>query len=257
VVSLMLSDVVGDRLEVIASGPTVGDPSTWAEVGAICERYRLWQSLPKEVRRRLEQGMAGELAETPKPGEPEVASVLNLVVASNRQALAAAARRAEELGYRASILGATIEGETREVARAHAALAHEVLECGHPLAPPCCLLSGGETTVALEPGHGMGGRNQEFALAAALELQALERVLVLSAGSDGTDGPTESAGAQADGQTVTRARALGQAAEEHLVRHDAYPFFRALGDLVITGPTRTNVMDIRLLLVGPPEADVE
>jgi hydroxypyruvate reductase len=250
VVSLIVSDVVGDRLDVIASGPTVADSGTWQEVGQIVGSYGLWDRLPPAVAARLRSGLAGELAETPKPGDPMLAGVSNLVVAGNRQALLAAARRADQLGYRPLILSSTVEGETREVARVHAAMAREVVQSGHPLPPPCCLISGGETTVNLGDDFGLGGRNQEFALAAAWELEGLEGVLVLSAGTDGSDGPTDAAGAQADGQTMARARALGLEAKDYLARHDAYNFFAPLGDLLITGPTRTNVMDLRLVLAG-------
>jgi hydroxypyruvate reductase len=147
------------------------------------------------------------------------------------------------------ILSSTIEGETKEIARMHAAMAREIVQTGHPLEPPCCLISGGETTVTLSEDHGLGGRNQEFALAAALDLADLQGVLVLSAGTDGTDGPTDAAGAQADGQTVARARELGLDPRRYLQGNDAYHFFQALDDLVVTGPTLTNVMDVRLVMV--------
>ncbi len=250
VISLIVSDVVGDRLDVIASGPTVGDGSTWAQVGDIFDRYGLWEKLPIPVRERARAGLAGQLPDTPKPGEQWFARVSNLVIASNRQALTAASEKARGLGYRPLILSSTIEGETREVARVHAALAQEVRASGHPLAAPCCLISGGETTVTLGERPGKGGRNQEFALAAALDIAGLEGVLVVSAGSDGTDGPTDAAGAWADGQTVARAASRGLKARDFLARHDAYGFFAPLGDLIITGPTRTNVMDVRLVLLG-------
>jgi hydroxypyruvate reductase len=253
VVSLIVSDVVGDRLDVIASGPTVADNSTWAEVGEIFDRYALWEQLPATVAERARLGLAGRIPDTPKPGDPLLARVSNTVIAGNRQALAAMALEARELGYAPLILSSTIEGETREVARVHAALAREVKASGHPLAAPCALISGGETTVnlsqSLGQGHGKGGRNQEFALAAALDLRGMEGVLLASVGSDGSDGPTDAAGAWADGQTVARAVALGLNARDFLARHDAYNFFAPLKDLVITGPTRTNVMDVRLALI--------
>ncbi len=249
VISLIVSDVVGDRLDVIASGPTVGDTSTWRDCREILARYGIWDQVPGTVRGRIEKGLAGELAETPKPGEPELALVSNLIVAGNRGALDHAAAKAGELGYAPLILSSTIEGETADVARMHAAMGREARDTGHPAAPPCCLISGGETTVTLGEGAGKGGRNQEFALAAALDLQGLSGVLALSAGSDGTDGPTDAAGAQADGATCARAREMGLNPRSHLARHDAYPFFQALDDLIVTGPTRTNVMDVRLVLV--------
>jgi hydroxypyruvate reductase len=250
VVSLIVSDVVGDRLDVIASGPTVADNSTWSDVREIFDRYALWEQLPAPVRARAQAGLAGQVPDTPKPGDPLLARVSNTVIAGNRQALAAMAARAGQLGYAPLILSSTIEGETREVARVHAALVREVKASGHPLAPPCCLISGGETTVTLGPSHGKGGRNQEFALAAALDLRGMKGVLLASVGSDGSDGPTDAAGAWADGETVARAAALGLKARDFLAPHDAYNFFAPLGDLVVTGPTRTNVMDVRLALIA-------
>ena len=250
VISLIVSDVVGDRLDVIASGPTVGDQSTWREMAAILERHRIRDQVPEPVRRRLEAGLAGTIPDTPKPGQADLAGVTNLVVASNFQALTAAAVQAQALGYRPLILSSSIEGETKDVARLHAALAQEVLRSGHPLPGPCCLISGGETTVNLGQQFGQGGRNQEFVLAAAPDIAGLEGVLILSAGTDGTDGPTDAAGGMCDGSTIARGRSLGLRAAEHLDRHDAYPYLAALDDLIITGPTRTNVMDVRLVLVA-------
>ncbi len=250
VLSLIISDVVGDRLDVIASGPTVGDASTWAECQEILRRYHIEQEVPEPVRQRIAAGLRGETPDTPKPGDTELAGVHNLIIASNRQALDQAAAKARDLGYTPLILSSTIEGETKDIARMHVALAREVMESGHPLPRPCCLISGGETTVTLGPDAGKGGRNQEFALAAALDLEGLEGVLALSAGTDGTDGPTDAAGALSDGRSVARAREKGLDPRGFLERHDAYHFFQELGDLVITGPTRTNVMDIRLMLIG-------
>ena len=248
-ISLIVSDVVGDPLDVIASGPTVADASTWADVRGVLRRYGLLHQVPPVVRQRLEMGVAGRLADTPKPGQDFFDRVRNLIVAGNRQALLAGLARAGELGYRGLLLSSSLTGEARVLGGVLAALAREVCASGHPLAPPCCLISGGESTVTLGPAPGQGGRNQELALAAALGLQGLEGVLLLSAGSDGSDGPTDAAGALAHGQSVPGGLALGLRARRHLERHDAYPFFEALGDLFITGPTRTNVMDIQILLV--------
>jgi hydroxypyruvate reductase len=249
VVSLIISDVVGDRLDVIASGPTVPDLSTWADCRDILTRYGIWDQVPGPVRARIEQGLAGELPDTPKPGDAELAGVVNLIVSNNRGAVERAAAQARELGYTPLVLSTTIEGETAPIARMHAALARECLTSGQPAAPPCCLLSGGETTVTLGPDPGMGGRNMEFALAAALDLAGTSGVLAVSLGTDGTDGPTDAAGAWADGQSVAWGAELGLEARDFLSRHDAYNFFKPLGDLIITGPTRTNVMDLRLMLV--------
>jgi len=250
VVSLIVSDVVGDRLDTIASGPTVPDHSTWGDCREILGRYGIWEQTPVSVRERIQLGLDGEFPDTPKPGEPQLSKVLNLIVAGNRQALDYASAKAKELGYAPLILSSTIEGETYDVARMHAAMTREVRQTGHPLAPPCCLISGGETTVTLGDNPGKGGRNMEFALACALDLEGLDKVLALSAGTDGTDGPTDAAGAQADGDTASRARKKGLAPRDFLQRHDAYNFFQPLGDLIMTGPTRTNVMDIRLMLIG-------
>jgi hydroxypyruvate reductase len=247
---LLVSDVVGDAPEVIASGPTAPDPSRYADAWAIVERYGLSATAPPAVLRHLRAGVDGCVPETPKPGDPVLSRVRNLVIANNRDALAAAARRARALGFSPLILSSSIEGEAREVARVHAALAREVRATGHPLPAPACLISGGETTVTLRDG-GTGGRNQEFVLAAALEIEGLDEVVILSAGTDGTDGPTDAAGAMADGMTVSRARSVGLDPVRSLRAHDAYPFFERLGDLVVTGPTGTNVMDIRLILIGP------
>ncbi len=256
VVNLMLSDVLGDDLSVIASGPAVPDPSTYADAWRIVARYGLEPELPPALRARLEAGRRGEAPETPKPGDPVFARVVNVVVGSNRQAVDAAAAEAERRGYTPLVLSTFVDGETRDVARVHAAIAREVEAAGRPVAAPACLLSGGETTVTLR-GEGLGGRNQEFALAAGLALSGypdgappLARTTVLSGGTDGTDGPTDAAGALADTALMAEAAARGLDAAAHLARHDSYRFFQPVGGLVVTGPTRTNVMDVRVVLVG-------
>ncbi len=245
VVSLILSDVIGDDLEVIGSGPTAPDPSTFAEALAVLDKYDLRRQVHEVVRTRLEAGARGEIEETPK----SVPNAYNLVVGSNRLAVNAAAAKAKELGYRTMILSTTIAGETREVARVHAAIAREIVASGHPLKAPACVLSGGETTVTVR-GNGLGGRNQEFALAAAFDIAGLRNVAILSAGTDGTDGPTDAAGAVADGGTLARARKAGLDASRFLENNDSYRFFAALGGLIHTGPTNTNVMDLRIVLAG-------
>jgi hydroxypyruvate reductase len=249
VFTLILSDIVGDPLDAIASGPTVPDPTTYADALAILDKYHIREEIPASIRTHLEAGAAGKIPETPKPDDPLFGRVKSVMVASNIQALEAARAEAERLGFRAIILSSFIEGETREIARMHAALALEVRASGHPVKPPVCLITGGETTVTLR-GKGKGGRNQEFALASALDIAGQPDVVVLSAGTDGTDGPTDAAGALVDGDTVKRAVGLGLKPRAALDGNDAYPFFERLGDLVITGPTRTNVMDVRLVLVG-------
>jgi len=250
VLSLLLSDVIGDPLDVIASGPTAPDTSTFAAAWAVIEKYGLPGKIPAAACQLLEQGLAGKVEETPKPDDPCFRRVTNRIVGSNRLAVDAAARRARELGYRPLVLSTTIEGETRDIAAMHAAIAREIVATGRPARPPVCVISGGETTVTLR-GSGLGGRNQEFALAAAIALEGTPGVLAFSAGTDGTDGPTPAAGAMADGATVSRAAALGLDARRMLADNDSYPFFERLGDLVMTGPTGTNVMDVRLMLVRP------
>jgi hydroxypyruvate reductase len=249
VLSLLLSDVIGDDLDVIGSGPTAPDASSFASARSVLEKYGLLEQTPASVRERIERGVRGEILDTPKPSDGMFRRVQNLVVGSNALAVAAAAAKAKELGLRPLVLSTRIEGETRDVARMHAAIAKEVSASGRPVKPPACLISGGETTVTLR-GDGLGGRNQEFALAAAIDLAGCPETVVLSGGTDGTDGPTDAAGAIADGKTVARAQAAGLDPGRFLATNDSYHFFEPLGDLLKTGPTNTNVMDVRLVLVG-------
>jgi hydroxypyruvate reductase len=248
-ITLVLSDVVGDRLDAIASGPTVPDPSTYQDCLDIVARYDLLERLPASVRAHLQRGQIGGCPDTPKVGDAAFARCQTVIIGNNRLALQAAHKIAQALGYKTLILSSSIQGETRDIARMHAAIAQEIRHSGVPLAPPACVISGGETTVTMR-GNGKGGRNQEFVLAAALDIADLERVVVLSGGTDGTDGPTNATGAVADGQTRARARALGLEPEQFLRRNDSYHFFTALDDLLFIGPTGTNVMDIHVLLVG-------
>jgi hydroxypyruvate reductase len=248
-ITLVLSDVVGDRLDVIASGPTVPDPTTYQDCLEILRRYDLLPRLPVSVRAHLQRGQAGELADTPKATDPAFACSQTVIIGSNRMALQAACAEAQGRGYKTLLLSSSLQGETRHIARMHAAIVREIRQSGAPLLPPACVITGGETTVTIR-GDGLGGRNQEFALAAALDIAGLEGVAVLSGGTDGTDGPTPAAGARADGSTVARAHALGLAPQTCLRRNDSYHFFHALDDLLITGPTGTNVMDMHILLVG-------
>jgi glycerate 2-kinase len=247
VVALMLSDVIGDALDVIGSGPTAPDASTFSLAWQVIEKYELQDRIPGVVRHRLEAGLLGEIDETPKPGDACFRRVQNVIVGSNRLAVDAAARAARERGYRPVVLSTLIEGETRDIASMHAAILKEAIASGRPARPPVCFISGGETTVTIR-GEGLGGRNQEFALACAIALEGIPGAAALSGGTDGTDGPTDAAGAIADGRTLERAQKLGLDAAEYLARNDSYHFFDALGDLIRTGPTGTNVMDIRLLL---------
>ncbi len=238
--TLVLSDVIGDDLDVIGSGPTVPDRSTFADARAIFDKYRIWSKLPAAVRNRF----TSAVGETPKPGDKIFEKTRTIIVGSNALAVDAAVLEARRLGFHTLVLSTFIEGEAREVARLHAAVAKELRATGRPIQTPACVISGGETTVTIR-GQGLGGRNQEFALAAALDIAGLSDTLILSAGTDGTDGPTDAAGALVDGTTLTR----GRNAAAFLANNDSYHFFEAIGDLIKTGPTGTNVADIHLILV--------
>jgi hydroxypyruvate reductase len=248
VIGFILSDVVGDPLDVIGSGPTVPDRSTYEDAWEILRKFDLIHRVAPSIQKHLSLGKEGKIQETPKPGEAVFEKVHNLIIGSNILALRSAEREASCLGLHTAILSSAIVGDTREAARFHSAIAKEVLSSGYPLRRPACIISGGETTVTIK-GNGLGGRNQEFALAAALEIQGFEKIVLLSGGTDGTDGPTDAAGAIADHTTIERARAMGLNPKAHLENNDAYPFFQRLGDLLITGPTHTNVMDVRIILV--------
>jgi hydroxypyruvate reductase len=251
-VSLILSDVIGDRLDVIASGPTVPDESTFADCTEIIQRYDLVSRLPETVAEYFRQGAAGIVAETPKVGDPAFSRVQNLIVGNNRGALLAAQEQAISLGYKTMILSSQIEGEAREVAQVFAAIGKEICQAGLPISPPACVLAGGEPTVTIQ-GKGKGGRNQELALACAISIDGWDRIFLLSAGTDGTDGPTDAAGAIVSGLTCRRARQADLNPYSYLLANDSYSFFESLGDLLKTGPTRTNVMDIICMLVGDSE----
>ncbi|HEX4227400.1 MAG TPA: glycerate kinase [Bryobacteraceae bacterium] len=244
IVGLLLSDVIGDPPDVIGSGLTAPDVSTCDDALRVLNKYEPSCKIPDRVRQAIERGQ-----ETPKPGDAIFDRVHNVIVGSNRLALAAAATEAKARGYRTLVLSSSMQGESREIARAHAQILREVIASGNPVRPPACLLAGGETAVTVR-GAGKGGRNQEFALAAAIDLQSSPNCLVLSAGTDGTDGPTDAAGALASGDTIRRACLMDLDAVKSLAGNDSYPFFDALGDLIRTGPTGTNVMDIHLLLAG-------
>lgn len=243
VVTLLISDVPGDAPEVIASGPTVPDPTTCADALAILTRHGI--ELPPAARAGLESGAF----ETPKPGDPRFAGHAVHMIATPQQSLEAAAAVARAAGVEAHILSDEIEGESREVGKVHAALARAVARRGTPFAKPCVILSGGETTVTVRSKGGRGGRATEFLLGCAIALQGEPGVHVLAADTDGIDGVEDNAGAVVTPDTLARAGALGLKAQAFLDRHDAYPFFSALGDLVVPGPTFTNVNDFRALLV--------
>ncbi len=253
-VSLMISDVPGDRLDVIASGPTVGDPSTFSDGLAVLTKYHIRHHIPLSVLNHMQNGAAGILPETPDPDDPVFKNSLNLIAASGKDALAAAAKKAAVSGYHTHILGAEIQGDTRAAAHFHTAAAKKIQRTAMPAPAPACLLSGGETTVVIQ-GKGKGGRNQEFALSAAIDIRDEQGMVILSGGTDGTDGPTDAAGAVVDTRTIEKAETAGLNPEQFLDNNDAYHFFKKTGDLLITGPTGTNVMDIRVVMVGEGEAE--
>lgn len=248
VISLILSDVVGNPLDVIASGPTVPDTTAFQDAWWVLERYGLTNAAPKSIRDWLQAGLAGKVPDTPKEGDEIFSRVQNLLVASNELAAEAALTRARESGFNTLLLSTFVEGEAREIAKLYAAVAKEIVHYGRPLARPACVIGGGETTVTIK-GNGKGGRNQEMALSAAMKIAGLDDVLVLPAATDGTDGPTDATGAIADGSTVARAKEAGLDPADYLARNDSYHFFEKLGDLVTTGPTNTNVNDLTFVFV--------
>ncbi len=239
-----LSDVVGDDLSVIASGPTVPDRTTFRDAVLVLQQFDLWEKAPASVRMHLRRGREDPSMETPKPGRPAFERALTVLIGSNRDALRAAAAEAGRRGYAVRIVSDRVTGEAREVGRRQAEAALAVRDA------PVCLLWGGETTVAVR-GAGKGGRNQELALAAALALEGASRpVAFLSGGTDGRDGPTDAAGAWGTNETIPDARARGLDPEAFLENNDAYTFFEHVGTLLKPGPTHTNVMDVQIALVG-------
>lgn len=244
IVSLLISDVPGDDPSVIASGPTVPDASTFADARAILERYRI--EPPSAVRRHLETAAD----ETPKPGDPRLAGAEVKIIARPQRSLEAAAETAREAGFTPLLLGDALEGEAAEVGKLMAGIARSVLRHGHPVRPPCVLLSGGETTVTVK-GGGRGGRNVEFLLSLAVALHGTEGVWALAGDTDGIDGAEEVAGAVITPDTLERARARGFDPKAVLADNDAHRLFGALGDHIVTGPTLTNVNDFRAILIAP------
>jgi glycerate 2-kinase len=240
VLTLALSDVIDDPLDVIASGPTAPDPTTFVDALEVLERRGVLDRAPRSIVERLREGAVGAVAETPKPGDPVFARVTNLVIGNNSLVVEAAAAEAERLGYRPHVLTRALQGEARDVARSLVARARA-------LPRSSALIAGGETTVTVR-GAGQGGRCQEFALAAALALGAEESLVVLAAGTDGTDGPTDAAGGLVDAGTLARGRAAGADADRALLDNDAHRFLTAAGDCVVSGPTNTNLLDLYLIL---------
>ena len=248
IISMILSDVIGDDLDMIASGITAPDHTNFDDCMEILHHYTLWDKLPASVRYHMTAGQRGLISDTPKPGSPDFEKVENYIVGSLSDALGAAGTAAEKIGFKPLILSSTIQGEASEVAKVLASVGMEVSRSGNPIPAPACILSGGETTVTLK-GNGLGGRNMELALAAGIELSGASNMVLLSAGTDGTDGPTDAAGAFASGSTIFRGDALGLSAKAYLIENNSYHYFKPLDDLLITGPTRTNVMDLQILLV--------
>ncbi|TMI44655.1 glycerate kinase [Candidatus Bathyarchaeota archaeon] len=250
VLSLIISDVVGDKLESIASGPTVPDNTTYADAYTILQARGLWRTVPSSVRKRIQKGKEGKLPETPKKGSRIFKRVHNILVGTNEESCQAAAEVLEKRGYHSLILSTRLQGEAREVGKVLASICADIHENQHPVAPRVAVIAGGETTVTVH-GKGRGGRNQELVLSAALSIRGNPATLVSSIGTDGVDGPTNAAGAVADGNTVKRGLRVRIDPESYLRENDSYRFFERLNDLVITGPTGTNVNDIFIGIVGP------
>jgi glycerate 2-kinase len=248
-VSLILSDVIGDRIDSIASGPTAPDPTTFEDCFEILKRYNLMERVPAPIKLFLQANKGKQGTETVKPGDPVFARVENVIVGSNLLALKEAETEAKALGFHTLLLSAAISGDTRKAAERHALLAQEIRRGKSQPSPPACVISGGETTVVVK-GEGKGGRNQEFVLTAAMQIDGLKDVVISSMNTDGIDGPTDACGAMCDGLSVSRAKKMNLDPEDYLERNDSYHFFEKLDDLIKTGPTNTNVMDIHILLVG-------
>ena len=249
--SMILSDVMGDPLDVIASGPTAPDSTTYGDALKVIEKVRLGGAVPPNLLHLLEEGAAGRIPETPKEGNPIFRNVRNTIVANNIAAIEAARRKANELGFETAVLSTRVSGEASQMGRRLAAQARSARAAagGQPGAGKrLCLISGGETTVTVK-GRGLGGRNMELALAFALEIEGEEGIALISAGTDGSDGPTDAAGAIVDGTTARRARSAGIDPEKYLADNDSYHFFEKAGGLFRTGPTGTNVMDLQIMLV--------
>ena len=250
--ALILSDVIGDRLDTIASGPTVADETTFSECLEIFNNYNMTNKLPVEAVNHFRRGAAGEMSETVKPGDPCLGNVTNTIIGSNRIAVDAARKCAIEYGYNTMVLTTKLDGEARYAGTMLASVASEIRRTGDPLKPPACIIAGGETTVTIR-GNGLGGRNQEMALAAAERIEGMEDVVFLSGGTDGTDGPTDAAGGLVDGKTASNGRTMGLNMETYLAANDSYHYLDKVDGLIQTGPTGTNVMDIQIVLVGEQE----
>ena len=247
VLSLIISDVIGDKIDVIASGPTAPDPSTYEDAIEVLKKYNLWKKIPQNIKEVLEKGRKGLVHETPKRDSKIFEKVENIIVGSNKIALRSAKKKAEEMGFETEILTFELKGEAREAGRWLAEKAVRFLN-SKGRNRKICLLSGGETTVSVK-GNGTGGRNMEFALSFAMEIEGKNGITLLSAGTDGTDGPTDAAGAIVDGETIKKAKRMGINPGAYLKKNDSYNFFKKVGGLFITGPTGTNVMDIQVVIL--------
>lgn len=247
-VTLILSDVVGDRLDIIASGPTVADENTFSDCIDIIDRYDLREKLPGIIVEHFEQGAKGDIPETPKPGNQIFSKTQNVIVGNNRAALRAAKEEATSRGYNTMIVSSQIEGEAKDAGKFLAAIGKEISKANQPISPPACILAGGETTVTIK-GNGRGGRNQELALSFAIAINGWEKISFISAGTDGTDGPTDAAGAIVDGTTYRKALNANLNPYKSLENNDSHTFFKSLDNLLITGPTRTNVMDVMCIII--------
>jgi glycerate-2-kinase len=249
VLSLIISDVVGDRLDSIASGPTVPDDTTYVDAYTTLQEHGLWRTVPSSVRKRIQRGKEGNLPETPKRSSRIFKRVHNVLVGTNKESCQAAAEALKKRGYPPLILSTRLQGEAREVGKILADICIGIRENQLPVAPPAAIVAGGETTVTVH-GKGRGGRNQELVLSAALSIRGKPAILVSSIGTDGVDGPTDAAGAVADGSTIERGLIRGLDADTYLGENNSYEFFKKLKDLIITGPTGTNVNDILIAIVG-------
>ena len=248
VINCMISDVVGDNMDVIASGPFVADNSTFEYANSVIKKYDLISRIPETVSEYLQDGNNGKLEENPNESDSIFSKIRNQIIASNIIALKAAKNVAESLNYNTVILSSLIEGDTADVSLWHSRIAKEILASSNPIPKPACIISGGETTVTVT-GNGLGGRNMEFAIQGAVQIDGYNEIAIASVGTDGTDGPTDAAGAIADGFTIKRAVEKELDIEAYIENNDSYHFFKEIGDLVITGPTNTNVMDIRIVLI--------
>jgi glycerate-2-kinase len=250
VISLIMSDVIGDPLDFIGSGPTAPDTTSFSNAVAIIQKYGI--NAPTAVSRRLAKGAQGRIPETPKPGDAVFERVENHIIGNNRLLVDAAEAKASELNFNTLILGTEVEGEAKDIGRFFTAIAREIGQSGNPIKPPACILAAGETTVTVR-GHGRGGRNQEMALAWAVAMAARPSSTpscFASVATDGSDGPTSAAGGLVDPFTCARGVELGLVPLEFLSSNDSYNFLKATGDLIVTGPTQTNLMDLQMLLVG-------